>query len=238
MDQPLASPNRPLTVTLIWRTEHSGQELVRLQLRDDQGQVWAESDPAPVLDPAGPSPIEGHYVLQPPSNLPRGTYHLWGGPVSPEMWREIASIPSGQQLTPADVPHPLTANFYNHIALQGFDLNSRALRPGDTLVLTLYWQALQPIPFPLTTSVQLLDPAGNLVAERDLQRGDGTLPTFAWHTGEWITDQITLPLPDTVPPDNYQLRVGWYHAPTGQRLPVVDHRRPQDFVTIESITIH
>src|SRR5688572_14546350 len=77
VNQPIAAPAEPLEVTLIWRTQLPQTEEVSLQLRDEAGKVWAESQPAPVIAPHAPSAVEGYYRLDLPADIPRGLYQLW-----------------------------------------------------------------------------------------------------------------------------------------------------------------
>lgn len=126
-------------------------------------------------------------------------------------------------ITPTAAPqHPGQVQFWNIINLMGYDLPQTTLKPGDALPFTLYWQSAAPITVDLTTFAHLRDSAGNTVAQLDWTPQDalGYLPTLAWPPGQTIADSQAIPLPADVPAGQYRLVIGWYYAPTGERLPV------------------
>jgi hypothetical protein len=55
-----------------------------------------------------------------------------------------------------------------------------------------------------------------------------TYPTSLWVAGEYIIDEHTLPRPD----EPFTLRVGWYRAEDGTRLPLTGG---SDFVALSLI---
>jgi len=117
-------------------------------------------------------------------------------------------------------PIPLDIQLGSDISLRGYQINSQSISPGQILSLSLDWQALAPPDRNYQVFVQLLNPEGQLAAQRDSQPLDGFRPTSTWHPGHEITDRCGLLLPDTLPPGVYQLVVGMYDGETGQRLKV------------------
>ncbi len=91
---------------------------------------------------------------------------------------------------------------------------------GDTLTLTLYWQALGPSTGPYNVSVQLLDAGGMLAAQRDQPPGDGAYPTTGWLAGEVLADGYQVDLPPGLPQGTYTVIVKLYDAATFAPLPV------------------
>jgi hypothetical protein len=85
-----------------------------------------------------------------------------------------------------------------------------------------------------TVFVQLLNPAGQVVAQVDQQPLAGTAPTTTWLPGEIITDPYTLALSAEVSPGVYRLIAGMYNAATGQRLPVAGGG---NFVELTQVTV-
>lgn len=219
---PLAIPGQPYLVTLIWRIDSPVDASAQVQLRDESGEIWATSQPAPVIDPQGPSPVEGHYTLNLPADMPRGRYRLWVSTEDIEDWVEVTSVPVGRVSPTEAVAVPLEANFSNQIALRGFGISNPTPAAGQPVTLTLHWQAVSEIPVSYTTFIHLVDSDGNVVAQSDVLPGQGQWLTKSWQPQEWITDQIALSLPADLSPGQYQLLVGWYHLKTGQRLPLVD----------------
>ncbi len=89
---------------------------------------------------------------------------------------------------------------------------------GDVALVQLRWEALQDIAERYTVSVQLLDAANQVVAQRDGEPAGGSRPTDSWHAGDQILDNYALPVPLGTPPGEYRLVAAMYDAQTGQRL--------------------
>jgi hypothetical protein len=124
----------------------------------------------------------------------------------------------------------LSANFADSVQLVGvsipqIDVASNRLpeSPASPLVITLYWQSLQPTDKPYTVFLQLLNEQGEVVGGWDQQPFGGLYPTSLWSPGEMVTDSIQLPLPEGgLPSGTYRLITGFYDIDTGQRLPLVE----------------
>jgi hypothetical protein len=121
---------------------------------------------------------------------------------------------------PEEPAVPLDARFGEHIRLRGYALVGDSFAPGDILPATLFWETQAPIPEPYKVTVQLLDGAGQLVAQHDTEPGDGLTPTTIWEPGQVLADRHGVPLPADLAPGRYTLVVGLYHVATGERLPV------------------
>lgn len=116
---------------------------------------------------------------------------------------------------------PIEANFGNLVQLIGYDLDTRRAYPGGRVPVTLYWQALAPIP----TSYQVfthLEGVSGPVAQSDGVPVCWTYPTDAWRPGQIIADQHAIVLSPDVPPGNYPLEVGLYLPDTFNRLDLLD----------------
>lgn len=99
-------------------------------------------------------------------------------------------------------------------------LGTQALRPGDELLLTLYWQPQAPIIEDYTVFVHLYDGEMRIWAQRDSRPVRGTYPTTQWQPGELIVDQYPLALSRDAPSADCRLGVGMYLPTTGQRTEV------------------
>jgi uncharacterized membrane protein len=132
------------------------------------------------------------------------------------------------ELTPSPPGQPRQVQFWNLIDLQGVDLPLTPRQAGDQLPFTLYWQASAPISVDLTTFAHLLDEQGQVVAQLDWLPQDrlGYLPTSAWQPGRPVIDRQTIVLPGDLAAGQYRLIVGWYYAPSGERLPLTANNRP------------
>ncbi len=181
-------------------------------------------------------------VMPPPGQvavyiLPSGqTFSLPQG----ELLREAGGLrairfPASQIPMPQ---HPLSRQLGDAVRLLGYDLNvERSNVPTfqRSLDLTLYWQAIAPIPEEYTVFTHLLDPSGQVLSQADAPPAGGSYPTAAWDTGEIILDRYTLPVGRDAPGGPYTVEIGMYLPATGVRLPVFDeqgNRLPDDRVLL------
>ncbi|HIE55241.1 MAG TPA: hypothetical protein EYP90_08700 [Chromatiaceae bacterium] len=101
----------------------------------------------------------------------------------------------------------------------GYDLADDTVRPGETLRLTLYWQALETPPGHYTVFTHVAAPDGRIVAQLDGLPDDSL--TGTWLPGEVVVDEREILLGLDGGDGRYALRVGLYDAGTGERLPVI-----------------
>jgi len=129
--------------------------------------------------------------------------------------------------TPAPTPgRPVDATFAGAARLLGYSLDREAIAPGESLELTLFWQALVPLPQDYTAFVHLLgdyNPAtkGPVWAGHDNQPDAGRYPTATWQPGEVILDVHPLAVPADAPPGDYSIEAGLYLLATLERLPAI-----------------
>jgi hypothetical protein len=112
------------------------------------------------------------------------------------------------------------ARFGEHITLHGHTLAGDEFAPGDILPVTLFWDTQATIVERYKVTVQLLDAAGQLVAQRDSEPGDGLMPTTIWEPGRVMADRYGVLLPTDLPPGRYTLIAGLYLVTNGERLPI------------------
>ncbi|MEE8392046.1 MAG: glycosyltransferase family 39 protein [Anaerolineae bacterium] len=111
---------------------------------------------------------------------------------------------------PGDVPNPISVNFGDRMALIGYDLDRRVVRPGETITLTLHWQCLQQMDVNYNISAQFIDAGQRKAAQHDSWPLDGAAPTAAWEPGQTLTDEYAMTIyPDTLP-GVYDVRVVVY----------------------------
>ncbi|HEY75198.1 MAG TPA: glycosyltransferase family 39 protein [Thermoflexia bacterium] len=114
------------------------------------------------------------------------------------------------QPLPGDVPNPIEINFGDRMALVGYRLSDRVVRPGDTITLTLYWRGLRPMDVNYTISAQLIDAQQRKAAQSDGWPRGGEAPTAAWQPGEIVADPRSLEIAPDAPPGVYALRIVVY----------------------------
>ena len=110
---------------------------------------------------------------------------------------------------PGDVPNPVSINFDDQMALVGYDLDRRAVRPGETVALTLYWRGLRRMDVNYTVSVQFVNSDWVKAAQQDTWPASGAAPTSTWQPGVLIEDAYDLTISD-VPPGVYDVRLTVY----------------------------
>ena len=137
------------------------------------------------------------------------------------------------------IQHPLPANLSNQAGFLGYDLPSGEIKAGETLSLTLYWQALAEMDTSYTVFVHVLDSENKVWGQRDSLPGEGNLPTTGWLPGEVIVDQYKVPIRPDARPGQYVIEIGMYQAETGQRLPIINQKGQvvDDRVLLEEVTV-
>jgi 4-amino-4-deoxy-L-arabinose transferase-like glycosyltransferase len=119
-----------------------------------------------------------------------------------------------------ELPNPLDVNFGDQVALVGYTLDRRMVHPGDTIRLTLYWQALAAMEIDYAVFAHVLGVENQVWANSDGMPAGGTESTRHWQPGQVIEDVHELTVGQTTPPDFYDIEVG-LHALEGDRLPVI-----------------
>jgi hypothetical protein len=156
-------------------------------------------------------------------------------------------MPSAQAM----IQRSLRATLGENIQLVGYDLDRAEVSPGQTLLLTLHWQATALIGKRYTvfahviaeaTSVGGTNPATQspVWTQMDNEPVGGSRPTTMWQVGEMIDDRYGLLIPQNIPPGEYALEVGMYDPVTLVRLPVRDEsgaRVPDDRVLLSTVRV-
>jgi hypothetical protein len=119
---------------------------------------------------------------------------------------------------------PLNAAVGQDIRLLGYDLEPSQVRPGETIELTLYWEAEEEPTGDYTVFTHLLDPFEESRGQMDSQPQGGMYPTYLWDEGERIQDRHTLNVAPDAPPGDYEIAIGMYTLATLERLPIIDQQ--------------
>ena len=129
----------------------------------------------------------------------------------------------GEVTAPPIPSRPAGWTFADQVRLQGFDLSS-AQEPtvATTYTLTLYWQAVSPIPDDYKVFVHLVGPDGKIADQDDAPPGGLFFPTSAWLPGETVVSTHVLSLGAGTLVGEYQLLAGLYQPASGERLPATD----------------
>jgi hypothetical protein len=239
-------------VTLYWRTDAPlpANYSVFVHLVDELGIVQAQNDSHPALGGRPTSSwrpgqvIVDQHRLRLPTGLPPGRMAIEVGmydyasgerlPVAikggaqplggPEDTLPLASFTLPPQRSATGIPNPTRINFGDQIALTGYDLQQRSLRPGDSLPVTFWWEALAPMERDYVAFVHLVLPPGAVWAQLDRMPhsapGNKLTPTSMWPVGQVIEDTFVLEVPPETPLGVYDVTIGWYDKDTFERLPV------------------
>ncbi len=113
------------------------------------------------------------------------------------------------------------------------------IKPGQPLTLTLIWAASGSLTLNLTAFVHLLAADGAILAQDDHQPTNGQYPTSLWRPGEGSAEVYTLTVPLTAPAGPVTLIAGLYHAPTAQRMAILDQagQPAGDHAVLATLTI-
>lgn len=152
-------------------------------------------------------------------------------------------VPDGSTI---DIAPQQTANFIwdDKIRLLGYDLERDSYQAGETINLTLYYQALQDGMANYTAFVHLLDdsdPANGIVlaGQVDSEPCRGALVTNNWQAGEIIVDSISVRIAEDASPGDYRLLTGFYSWPDLLRLPGVlqGELEPEGLATLGRVRV-
>jgi len=145
---------------------------------------------------------------------------------------KVAAAGTAQRIDPATAFAELAAaalpptaqrlehTYDNTVRLLAYRLSAETVRPGDTLTLTLYWQAVRRIDRDAQVSVQLFAGDRQLVNLNGVPQ-NGQRPPVTWRPGEVITDAWRIALPaDTPAPALVRIDVGLFQPDTVIPWPV------------------
>ena len=211
-----------------------------IQLNDQHGRVWAEERGRPVYGTypttewAPGEVLRDWHDLTLDPTIPAGSYQL-ELQVS-EAGQVLGKISLGamevsgraRQFRIPEMQHASAVRLGEQVTLLGYDLSADRIQAGETLTLTLYWQALTEMDTSYTVFTHLLDQDEQMWGQKDGVPGGGQLPTTSWVEGEIIEDGYEIEVSRDAPAGEYVLEIGMYHWETGERLRVFDsHGTPQ-----------
>ncbi len=170
-------------------------------------------------------------------------YHLWGEVRVAEetkLWlyrRGTAAAPPSVYhvedyvshfdagATPESVIPPFPAGYTpagytlgDSVRLLGYRLDASDARPGGSVRLVVYWQALSPMETHYQVFGQLYD--GAMWGQLDITPGCGALPTTRWEPGQVVRDEYTISIAPSTPAGEIPLWLGMYSLDTVERLPI------------------
>jgi hypothetical protein len=135
-------------------------------------------------------------------------------------WSGAKPMLQERRFTVPEIEHSMEATLGGRVRFLGYALSAPPYKRGETLHLTLYWQAVVRMEESYTVFVHLLNKDGIMGGQWDSVPGGGLLPTTNWLEGEVIADEYEVPIKAGAPPGEYVIEIGMYEAHTGERLGV------------------
>jgi hypothetical protein len=131
-------------------------------------------------------------------------------------------------LATEDIPeaaHRLEITFGDKMRLLACQLDKGAVRRGDPLSVTLYWQPLAEMEQDYNVFIHVLGRDRQVIAQEDTYPGMGSYPTSLWQVGGVIEDTYGMyVLPESEAPSRFRVEVGVYDRSTGEVLPAFDEQ--------------
>ena len=112
--------------------------------------------------------------------------------------------------TALDATFSLSNGASPEVHLHGYTISQDDLSAGDTIFVTLYWQALQQTSEDYEVFVQILDEQGQVVGATHDFPYNGMYRSRIWETDEVTATHHWLKLSDELPVGRYTLRTGLY----------------------------
>ncbi|MCA9969592.1 MAG: glycosyltransferase family 39 protein [Anaerolineales bacterium] len=252
-------PGHLLPVDLFWQVRRApaAADQVRLQMVDGDGAVLSEvvaplgrddypaaawqrdevlqSKAALLVPTAAGTAVDVRLVV----TLLGADGAAVGRPVRLAEQPRIVPWPLQTALPP--VPTALAATFGEpaQVRLHGYGLSAETAVGGETVTLTLYWQALVDMADNYVVFVHMADAAGNVVAQGDGVPLNGARLTLSWRADEVFVDPHAIPLPADLAPGVYDIWVGFYDPETGARpaVFVAGERQPGERVRAGGVRV-
>ncbi len=146
---------------------------------------------------------------------------------------------NGPSAAPA-IQNELNFRFGDNIVLRGYSLDRKETEPSQGVLLTLYWQAVNPLETDYSVFTQIIDmETANKVGQRDGEPVCNNLPTTRWLVGDTIIDRYYIPINADAQAGAYTLLTGMYDSGDGSRLEIVtpDGAYIGDAVGLDEITV-
>src|SRR5574341_166343 len=129
--------------------------------------------------------------------------------------------PRSQDLVAFPAQYSLHAYVQGGVDLIGYSLPDATVRPGDSLDLTLYWKAREPVAGNYQVFAHLTTRPEHAWAQSD-KLNPGDYPTSRWPMDRYVRDPHTLTIPPGTPPGQYSVLVGLWNHGSGIRQLVLD----------------
>jgi hypothetical protein len=112
------------------------------------------------------------------------------------------------------------------------------INAGAAMPIGLRWRSQGTPPTRYTTFVHLATRDKPLYTGVDSEPCATWYPTNLWQANEVVQYQLTLNVPNDLPPNNYEIMIGVYDTATGERLPVKQtNQREADRAFVKTVNV-
>jgi len=145
-----------------------------------------------------------------PKGAPLGTEYTLGSiqvtrPTSPPEFEEL------------HIQYPLSRDL-GDVKLLGYNLGQSMFKPGETLHLTLFWQALSATDDDYELLLQVRDQDGHVRAEGKFPPNGREYPTSSWERGDIVGGQYDLTIDAAATVGEHKLMLNLVNQDTGRAL--------------------
>jgi 4-amino-4-deoxy-L-arabinose transferase-like glycosyltransferase len=124
----------------------------------------------------------------------------------------------------ADVQYPVDINFGDKIKLVGYDLNQETWGPADTLLVNLYWEALEDLDQDYWLLMRLTHRRGWDLAFKEGCPSAGRYTTDFWKAGDIIPSVHRFKIPEDALAARYRLILSMHPLDSLDWLPVLNEQ--------------
>lgn len=260
-------PGEEIIVTYYWRTNAFIPQNYNLSSRllyKPTGDLLTQHDllwsgPPPVVAWMPGTTIRVRNRITLPEDMPvAGSYwlmtRLWSGPADASVGLPVTNTaewlitPDGVVVDSLAVlsedevflgPAVASYRFADNLWLQSYDFPDALVAGAGELPIMLWWRTESAPGRDLTQFFHVFQ-GDEFITGYDQPLFAGAFPTSDWPDGISVQDTVIMPLPDDLPPGDYQMVTGLYDPATVDRLPVVDHNtalQPDGLVQLGAFTI-
>jgi hypothetical protein len=140
-----------------------------------------------------------------------------GGQYPDLFLRETASLIDRipDEKAPASGVNEAGYPFGPSLCLEYFELSPPALKAGETLTVTTYWQTLDFVDKDYDFFLQIEDKTGQVLGRLEFEPFNRTYPTPWWWTGQRLVERREFLLPANLPPQDYVVSLGAHDRQSG-----------------------
>jgi hypothetical protein len=126
----------------------------------------------------------------------------------------------------------LPARFGTAADFLGYDIQTPAVKPGETLRLATLWRLNEPLESAIMF-VHIVDQDGQILAQSDRLDAPGDY----WREGDLLIQLHEIILPDSLSPGTYRPLIGIYTSQDEKRLPVQVNGLPSDHLRLPPLVV-